>query len=182
MPVLPIAKLGNPILRKIADPISKEELSSQSFQIFIDDMIETMRVKDGIGLAAPQVSISKQIIVIESHLNPRYTEAPQISLLVLVNPIFTYLSPEKVEGWEGCLSVDNLRGKVKRSQKAALRALDRHGERVNIFTDTFLAVILQHEIDHLHGRLFVDQISDITSLSHLEEFQKYVFPEKTAVS
>jgi len=180
--VLTIAKLGNPILRKIAEPITKDELLSDSFQIFIDDMVETMRLKDGVGLAAPQVSVSKQIVVIESHLNPRYIDSPEIPLLILVNPIFTYLSPEKKEGWEGCLSVDNLRGKVNRSQKVALKALDRHGESVNITTDTFLAVILQHEIDHLHGRLFVDQISDISSLSQMEEFNKYVLGDKTPVS
>lgn len=181
MSVLPIAKLGNPILRKIAEPVSKEELFSDAFQLFIDDMVETMRVKDGVGLAAPQVHVSKQLVVIESHLNPRYTDAPEISLLVLVNPLFTYLSPEKVEGWEGCLSVDNLRGKVNRSRKAAFKALDRYGEKIDLSTDTFLAVILQHEIDHLHGRLFVDQISDAASLSQMEEFNKYVLGGETAV-
>ncbi|MHB8481912.1 MAG: peptide deformylase [Nitrospiria bacterium] len=178
MAVLPIAKLGNPVLRKMAEPVSREELLSPDFQLFIDDMVETMRVKDGVGLAAPQVFQSKQVVVIESHLNPRYTEAPEISLLILVNPVFTFLSEEKVEGWEGCLSVDNLRGKVKRSKKAALQALDRNGERVEFETDTFLAVILQHEIDHLHGKLFVDQISDVTSLSHLEEFNRYAVANK----
>ncbi|MBI1823707.1 MAG: peptide deformylase [Nitrospirae bacterium] len=182
MAVLPIAKLGNPVLRKISEPVSKEELLSESFQLFIDDMIETMRLKDGVGLAAPQVSVSKQLVVIESHFNPRYTDAPEISLLVLVNPLFTYLSSEKIEGWEGCLSVDNLRGKVNRSKKVALKALDRHSEPVEILTDTFLAVILQHEIDHLHGRLFVDQISDVTSLSQLEEFNQFVLGDKTPVS
>lgn len=182
MPILPIAKLGNPILREIAEPVSKEELLSESFQLFIDDMIETMRVKDGVGLAAPQVHISKQLVVIESHFNPRYTEAPEISLLVLVNPLFTYLSSEKTEGWEGCLSVDNLRGKVNRSRKVALKALDRKGEKIILETDTFLAVILQHEIDHLHGRLFVDQISDPNSLSQMEEFNKFVLGERTTVS
>ncbi|MBI1820543.1 MAG: peptide deformylase [Nitrospirae bacterium] len=181
MAVLPIAKLGNPILRKIAEPVSIEELLSEGFQLFIDDMIETMRAKDGVGLAAPQVFQSKQLVVIESHLNPRYTEAPEISLLVLVNPLFTFLSPEKVEGWEGCLSVDNLRGKVKRSKKTALKALDRKGEKIEIETDTFLAVILQHEIDHLHGRLFVDQISDVTSLSQLEEFNRYALGNKEQI-
>src|ERR1700693_3061804 len=174
MAILPVARLGNPILRKIAAPVSGEELRSVAFQQFIDDMVETMRVKDGVGLAAPQVSKSKQVAVIESHLNPRYADAPDISLLVLVNPLFIYLSPEKVEGWEGCLSVDNLRGKVLRSRKAAVRAFDRQGRSIEIITDTFLAVILQHEIDHLHGRLFVDQISDPLSLSHLEEFNSYI--------
>ena len=173
MAVLSIAKLGNPILRQISEPVSQEELLSADFQLFIDDMVETMRVKDGVGLAAPQVFQSKQVVVIESHLNPRYPSAPEISLLILVNPLLTYLSPEQVEGWEGCLSVDNLRGKVKRSRKIAVKGLDRHGQTVEFESDTFLAVILQHEIDHLHGKLFVDQISDVTSLSHLEEFNRY---------
>jgi peptide deformylase len=182
MALLPIAKLGNPILRKMAEPVSEEELLSESFQVFIDDMIETMRIKDGVGLAAPQVSVSKQIVVIESHFNPRYAEAPEISLLVLVNPLLTSLSSEKVEGWEGCLSVDNLRGKVNRSKEVSLEALDRHGQPLSFTTDTFLAVILQHEIDHLYGRLFVDQISDVTSLSHLDEFNQFVLGAKTPIS
>jgi peptide deformylase len=182
MAVLPIAKLGNPILRKIAEPVSPSEISTDAFQAFIDDLVETMRVKDGVGLAAPQVSQLKQVVVIESHFNPRYTEAPEISLIVLINPLFTYLSPEMAEGWEGCLSVDNLRGKVKRHRKAAVKALDRSGEKIEIETDTFLAVILQHEIDHLHGRLFVDQISDVTSLAQIEEFNQFVLGDKTPVS
>jgi peptide deformylase len=166
----------------MAEPVSEEELLSESFQVFIDDMIETMRIKDGVGLAAPQVSVSKQIVVIESHFNPRYAEAPEISLLVLVNPLLTSLSSEKVEGWEGCLSVDNLRGKVNRSKEVSLEALDRHGQPLSFTTDTFLAVILQHEIDHLYGRLFVDQISDVTSLSHLNEFNQFVLGAKTPIS
>jgi peptide deformylase len=182
MALLPIAKLGNPILRKLAEPVSREELLTEPFQSFIDDMIETMRTKDGVGLAAPQVSVSRQVVVIESHFNPRYADAPEISLLVLVNPIFTYLSTEMTEGWEGCLSVDNLRGKVRRSKKVAVKALDRYGETVEIITETFLAVILQHEIDHLHGRLFVDQISDPASLCQLEEFNKYVLGDQTTVA
>ncbi len=181
MAVLPIAKLGNPVLRKIAEPVSMEELLSEGFQLLIDDIIETMRTKDGVGLAAPQVFQSKQVVVIESHLNPRYTEAPEISLLILVNPLVTCFSPEKVEGWEGCLSVDNLRAKVMRSKKIAIKGLDRQGQTVEFETDTFLAVILQHEIDHLHGKLFVDQISDATSLSQLEEFNRYVLGNKEPV-
>ena len=182
MAILQIAKLGNPILRKLAAPVTPEELKSEPFQLFIDDMVETMREKDGVGLAAPQVFASKQLVVIESHLNPRYEGAPEIPLLVLVNPLFTYLSPEKTEGWEGCLSVDNLRGKVLRSRKVAVRGMDRYGDSVAFITDTFLSVILQHEIDHLHGRLFVDQISDPTSLSQLDEFEKYIHREKATVA
>jgi peptide deformylase len=182
MTVLPIAKLGNPILRKIAMPVTLDEISTDAFQAFIDDLVETMRIKDGVGLAAPQVSQLKQVVVIESHFNPRYTEAPEIPLIVLINPLFTYLSPEMAEGWEGCLSVDNLRGKVKRHRKVAVKALDRSGEKIEIETDTFLAVILQHEIDHLHGRLFVDQISDVTSLAHIEEFNQFVLGDKISVA
>lgn len=182
MAVLPIAKLGNPILRKIAEPVTHDEISTVVFQAFIDDLVETMRVKDGVGLAAPQVSQLKQVVVIESHFNPRYTQAPEIPLIVLINPLFTYLSPETAEGWEGCLSVDNLRGKVKRHRKTAVKGLDRSGEKIEIETDTFLAVILQHEIDHLHGRLFVDQISDVTSLAQIEEFNQFVLGDKTPVA
>lgn len=173
MALLKIAKMGNPILRKISDPVSSEEIMNPDFQKFIDDLIETMRDEDGLGLAAPQVHVSKQVVVIESLENNRYPEAPPFPLLVLINPVFKYLSKEQRTGWEGCLSLDNLRGKVPRSSSVKLTALDRNGQPLTLDWEGFPAVVLQHEIDHLRGHLFVDRMKDMTTLTHMGEFHRY---------
>ena len=173
MALLKIAKMGNPILRKISEPVSKKEIQTADFQRFIDDMIETMRDEDGLGLAAPPVHVSKQVVVIESLDDDRTPEAPPFPLLVLINPVFKYLSKELRTGWEGCLSLDNLRGKVPRSRAVKLEALDRNGNTVVLDWEEFPAVVLQHEIDHLRGHLFVDRMKDMSTLTHLGEFHRY---------
>ncbi len=173
MAILKIAKMGNPILRKISEPVSQKEIQTPEFQRFLDDLIETMRDEDGLGLAAPQVHVSKQVVVIESLDDDRTPDAPPFPLLVLINPVFKYLSKELRTGWEGCLSLDNLRGKVPRSRAVKLEALDRNGETIILDWEEFPAVVLQHEIDHLRGHLFVDRMKDMTTLTHLGEFHRY---------
>ncbi len=169
MPLLEIAKVGNPVLRKVADPVDPKELKSVPFQALIEEMIETMRAEPGIGLAAPQVSVSRRLIVLEGP-----SEGPDaFGLLVCVNPVFLSRSEEKVEGWEGCLSVDNLRGKVERSRAVEIEYLDRAGIRRTLKTDRFLAIVLQHECDHLDGILFLDRMKDLSSLCQLGEFEKF---------
>jgi peptide deformylase len=181
MGLLKVAKLGNPILRQVAAPVTPEECESPQFQRFLDDMVETMRALDGVGLAAPQVFQSKQAVVIESTGNPRYPDAPDLSLLILLNPVFTFMSEEKQEGWEGCLSLDNLRGKVVRSLKIAVKGYDRTMRPLQLEAEGFMAVVLQHEIDHLHGKVFVDRMTDLTTLTHMAEFEKYWIKEPTTV-
>ncbi len=179
---LPIAKLGNPILRKKAEPVSLEELKNLETQKFIDDMIETMQAEDGVGLAAPQVFCSKQIVVLGFDENSRYPDADSIPLMVLVNPRFSYLSEEKIEGWEGCLSLDNLRGMVPRSKSVKLNALDRHGKEIQIEAHDFLARVLQHETDHLDATVFIDRMKDFSTLTHLKEFETYWVKEASPVA
>ncbi|HET6371569.1 MAG TPA: peptide deformylase [Nitrospiria bacterium] len=181
MALLKIAKLGNPILRQLAAPVTAEECETPQFQKFLDDMVETMRTLDGVGLAAPQVFQSKQAVVIESAGNTRYPNAPDLSLLILLNPVFTFISEEKQEGWEGCLSLDNLRGKVVRSLKVAVKGYDRTMRPLQLDAEGFMAVVLQHEIDHLHGKVFVDRMTDLTTLTHMAEFDKYWNKEPTTV-
>jgi peptide deformylase len=171
--LLKIAKLGHPILRQVAQELTPETLAFAETQAFIDDLIETMRDANGLGLAAPQVYRSVSIVAIEGRgRNPRYPDAPPIPLTVLVNPRFTFLSEEKVWGYEGCLSVDNLRGNVPRSREVVVEALDRHANPVRIETGGFYAIVLQHEIDHLFGTLFVDR-ADPKSFAHLQEFERF---------
>lgn len=168
MPPREIARIGNPVLRKVAESVDPREIKTAAFQSLIDDMVETMRSEPGIGLAAPQVSVSKRLAVLE---NPG-EGADAFGLLVCVNPVFRYRSEEQVEGWEGCLSVDNLRGRVRRHRAVEIEFLDRAGTRRTLRTDRFLSIVLQHECDHLDGILFVDR-ADTRTLCQLDEFERY---------
>ena len=114
MAILKVARLGNPVLRKIAAPLTSREIRSPSCQKFIDDMIETMKEYDGVGLAADQVHESKQIAVLEVAKNPRYPDKPHVPLTVLINPKISPLTDEMEEDWEGCLSIPDIRGRVPR--------------------------------------------------------------------
>ncbi len=173
MAILEVAKLGNPILRAISEPVTLDETEDLSFQAFIDDMIETMRKLDGAGLAAPQVKRSKQVLVIGSDANPRYPSAPDLPLWILLNPSLTYLSEERIEGWESCLSVKDIRGKVIRHQKVSVEGFDRNMKPMAFEAEGFLAIVLQHEIDHLNGKIFLDRMEDFSTLTHLDEFERY---------
>lgn len=179
MAVLPIAKLGTPVLRQQAAAVTPEELASPAVQTLIDDMIETMRAANGLGLAAPQVFVSKQIAVVELRPSPRYPDAPVSGLLTVVNPVFSNQSDQLIHGWEGCLSLDNLRGLVPRHQAVTLDALDRFGAPVHLEASGFVAVVLQHELDHLWGKLFIDRMTDLRTLSHQREFDAYWSPAAT---
>ena len=123
-----IALLGDPVLRQPARPVAPDELRSSTMQQLIDDMIETMRDANGAGIAAPQVYASVQICVVEVRAgNPRYPYRPAIPLTVLVNPVLTVEGDETFDNYEGCLSVPNLRGVVRRAALVRVEAMDRHG-------------------------------------------------------
>lgn len=176
MAILPIAKLGEPILRQVAADVTAGDLASPDTQQLIDDMIDTMRAVNGLGLAAPQVFVGKRIAVLEPRPTPRYPDAPAHGLLVVVNPVFSQESAAMIEGWEGCLSIDNLRGLVPRHASLTVEALDRHGQPFRLDAAGFFAVVLQHELDHLWGKLFIDRMTDMRSLCHQREFEHYVLP------
>ena len=175
MAVLKVAKLGNPILREISKQIDLKELADQQGELqgFIDDMIDTMREEDGVGLAAPQVNRSQQIVVLEYENNERYPEESSIPVTVLVNPVLSDYGEEKVLGWESCLSLVDFRGLVPRSTSVTLKAYDRDGDRIEKRATGFEAVVLQHEIDHLNGKVFLDRMEDLTKLAYQEEFEEF---------
>lgn len=175
MALLKIAKLGNPVLRKVAAPVPADEIRGLEFQRFIDDMFETMIDAEGIGLAAPQVSRSQQIVVME------YRGEEGFPQTVLINPAIVYYGPQQVENWEGCLSVDGLRGKVTRPSMVRVHALDRYGKAQDIEATGLFAVCIQHEIDHLHGKVFLDRMTDFSTLTQLEEFDEYWRKEPATV-
>jgi|SRR6476469_272795 peptide deformylase len=164
---LDIAKLGNPVLRKKAEPVSQQDIGTAEFQQFIDDMLATMVEAEGIGLAAPQVSRSQQVVVMDC---PGEGGFPQT---VLINPKIVFYGPQQVENWEGCLSVDGLRGKVSRPSMIRVQALDRQGEPLDFEASGLFSVCIQHELDHLIGKVFLDRMSELSSLTQLEEFDRF---------
>jgi peptide deformylase len=173
MSLLEIAQVGHPVLRQSARPLLPEELASHSVQTFIDDLIETMRAANGAGLAANQVHNPVQICALEVQDNPRYPYKPNIPLTVLINPVITPISGETFSNFEGCLSVPNLRGRVQRHAEIRVQALDRHGAPLDFEARGITAGTYQHEVDHLLGRLFIDQIQDPASFCTWEEFENH---------
>lgn len=173
MAILKVARLGNPILRKVAEPVSPEAIGAPSIQRFIDDLIETMLEYDGAGLAAPQVHVSQQIVVFEVEANPRYPDAESIPLTVLINPKITPTTQRVEEDWEGCLSVPDLRGQVPRYAQVRVEAYDRHGKKLNYVAKDFQARVVQHECDHLLGKVFLDRMKSMDSLAFMREFMRY---------
>lgn len=173
MAILKVARLGNPILRRVAEPVPVERVRDGAVQSLIDDLIATMREYDGAGLAAPQVHTSLQIVVFEVADNPRYPEAPSIPLTVLINPRIEPVGTEMEEGWEGCLSLPDLRGKVPRHTRIRVRAFDREARPLRFDAAGFHARVVQHECDHLWGKLFVDRMTSMESLTFVREFLRY---------
>jgi peptide deformylase len=173
--MLKIAKLGNPILRKIAAPVDPREIKSLEMQGLIDEMFEVMYDEPGIGLAAPQVSRSIQLVVMGCKDEGGFPET------VLINPSIVYYGPEQAESWEGCLSVDGLRGKVTRPSVVRVKALDRKGKPLDIEATGLFAVCIQHELDHLIGKVFLDRMTDLSTLTQLHEFQQYWQKEPISV-
>jgi peptide deformylase len=174
MSVLPIRELGDPVLRQEAREVSREELASDQTQMLIDAMIETLRAADGAGLAAPQVGVSKRIAVVEVRPgNPRYPYKPPVPLTVIVNPVLELVDEETFATNEGCLSIPDLRGDLERFTNVRVYYLDRDGERHTEVKRGLTAGTFQHEIDHLDGRLFVDRMKDLRTLSTWEQFDRF---------
>jgi peptide deformylase len=173
MSILKVARLGNPVLRRAAQEIPLDQTSSPQFQKFIDDMIETMREYEGVGLAAVQVHESRQVAVLEVADNPRYPQKPKVPLCVLINPKITPLSNETEEDWEGCLSIIELRGKVPRYKSIRVQARDRNGKDLDFVASDFHARVIQHEWDHLNGKVFLDRMRDLSTLSYVQELARY---------
>jgi len=173
MAILKVARLGHPVLREKARPVPVGEIRSAGIQQLIDDMVETMREYDGAGLAATQVHQPVQIAIIEVEANPRYPDAPGIPLTVVINPVVTPLTEEMEEGWEGCLSVPDMRGMVPRATAVRLQCYDREANPVDLVAKDFFARVIQHETDHLHGIVYVDRMRDLRTLSHIAEWNKY---------
>jgi peptide deformylase len=181
MAIRKIAQMGEPVLRLPTRELGLAELASAPVQALIDDMIETMRDADGAGIAAPQVYESLRLCVMELSSNPRYPSMVGLPLTVLVNPVVEPLVPspeapadeDTVRMYEGCLSVQGIRGRVRRPRRVRVRALGRHGEPIEMELEGLLACVVQHETDHLFGTLFIDR-ADPRTLTFLREYERHV--------
>ena len=169
--------MGHPTLRRKAKPIEKELISSLPFSILIKDMQDTLRDYGGIGLAAPQIDESIQLAIIDlPGGTSRYGELEALPLTVCINPFVTVLDPASAGYWEGCLSVPGLRGFVERPQRIQLTYTDASGAQLEREFSDFHATVVQHEIDHLNGTLYVDRNEDPSLLVFEDEYLRYVVP------
>jgi peptide deformylase len=173
MSILKVTRLGHPVLRKVTETVTLRELRSDKLQQLIDDMIVTMKEYDGVGLAADQVHESRQIAVLEVASNPRYPDKADVPLTVLVNPKVTPLTEEQEDDWEGCLSIPDLRGRVPRYKSIQVEAWDRDGKPLNFIANDFHARVIQHEFDHLNGKVYLDRMRDFSTLTFLTEYARY---------
>jgi peptide deformylase len=171
MAVHDILKMGDPRLLRVAQPVTK--LGTAELDALIADMTDTLLAANGAGLAAPQIGVDLQLVIFGFERNPRYPDAPPVPLTVLINPTITPLSDEESEGWEGCLSVPGLRGWVPRWSRIRYRGVDPQGKVIDREVDGFHATVVQHECDHLIGRLYPTRMRDFTRFG----FTSVLFPE-----
>jgi peptide deformylase len=146
-------------------------------QQLIDDMFETMREYQGVGLAAPQIHVGLRLFVAGFPASRRDSDEEddeeRVPLMALINPEITPVGSATEEDWEGCLSIPDIRGKVPRAREIQVRAYDRRGRRIDIRAKGFTARVIQHESDHLDGVLFFDRMKSFETLTFLEEFGRY---------
>ncbi len=171
MSILKVARMGHPVLRTRARVLDPTEVRTAVFQKLVDDMIETMSEYEGIGLAAPQVHESVRLFVagVEG-------KGEDLKVLPFINPVITTIGDETVEDWEGCLSIPDIRGRVPRAREVLIKALDRRGKPFEMTLKNFPARVVQHETDHVDGVLFFDRMKDFSTLTFIEEFQRYWTP------
>ena len=174
MAVRRIMRMGHPVLRKIARPVTLAELRSPAMAQFVTDLTDTLHDYGGIGLAAPQVGESIRLLLLEiPGGRNRYGEMKPLPLAVYVNPDITVVDPTPAGYWEGCLSIPGLRGFVERPQHLRVRYQDLAGDGQEIELLGFQATAFQHEFDHLNGMLYLDRIIDRTRISFDEEYIRY---------
>ena len=167
-----IVKIGNPVLRGKTCPVPLRLLRDGKFQTLLAQMVETMRKAQGVGLAANQMGWKVRVFVMECRANPRYPKAAFFPLQVYVNPRILRYSRAVEKGWEGCLSIPGYRGLVPRAKRVTMEAMRPDGRKVRKTFRRFEARVVQHEVDHLNGRFYVDRMKSLKCWMHLEEFNR----------
>jgi peptide deformylase len=185
MSILKIARMGHPVLRAKARPLHPSEIRTPKIQQLVDDMFQTMKEYQGVGLAAPQVHESVRLFVAgfpparddrderDERDERDDDDGEDVPLMALINPEIEPATREIVEDWEGCLSIPDIRGRVPRASQIVVRAYDRAGKKIEIQASGFTARVIQHETDHLDGVLFFDRMKSFQSLTFLDEFGRY---------
>jgi peptide deformylase len=163
-----ILTMGDPRLLRIAPPVPTAMLGSAELDALIADMFETMHDAGGVGLAAPQIGVDLQLVIFGFDRNERYPDAPAVPRTILLNPLITPLSQDMEEGWEGCLSVPGLRGAVSRYSLIRYQGIDPQGVRIDRRAEGFHARVVQHECDHLIGRLYPSRITDFSQFGYTD--------------
>lgn len=182
MTIRDILKMGDPRLLRVAQPVARDDFDSDALHLLISDLLDTMIAASGAGLAAPQIGVDLQVVIFGSRdANPRYPDRPLVPPTVLINPRITPLTadggevgdlPEE-EDWEGCLSVPGLRAKVPRWSHIRYTGFDQYGDAIDRTVQGFHARVVQHECDHLWGRLYPMRVRDFTQFGYTE----ILFPE-----
>ena len=168
-----VLRMGDPRLLRIAKPVT--EFATPELNALIADLFDTMRAKNGVGIAAPQIGVDLRVVIFGFEHNARYPEAPPVPQTVLINPVILPLTSERDQGWEGCLSVPGMRGVVRRFTKIKYSGFDVDGNAIERIADDFHARVVQHECDHLDGVLYPQRIDDMTQFGFNEE----LFPSGT---
>lgn len=169
---LPIAQLGNPILRKQAQLV--DNVRDERLQQLIDALLVTASASNGVGIAAPQVSESYRLFIVASRPNARYPNAPLMEPTAMINPQIIAHSSHTIKGWEGCLSVPGIRGLVPRYQAIEVEYTTRDGQLHRQELTDFVARIFQHEYDHLNGIVFLDRVESTQDLMSEQEYQQQI--------
>ena len=174
MTIHSILKMGDARLLRVAQPV--QAFGTAALDTLIADMFETMAAAEGAGLAAPQIGVDLQLVIFGYDQNARYPDAPPVPRTVLINPVITPLGDERVDGWEGCLSVPGLRGLVSRHARIRYTGFDPRGRPIEREAEGFHARVVQHECDHLIGRLYPTRITDLTQFG----YTSVLFPDLDA--
>lgn len=172
MPVRPILKMGEPLLLQEAELVPPELISTPTIQDIVQDLLDTMHAASGAGLAAPQIGVPLQIVVFGFEKNQRYPNEAPVPQTILINPIITPIGHSQENAWEGCLSVPGMRGLVPRFQEIRYQGLDESGQIIDRTVSGFHARVVQHECDHLIGKLYPMRIEDMRQFG----FTEVLFP------
>jgi peptide deformylase len=171
--IRPLLRMGHPTLRLEAQEVKGAFFKTTEFKELLNDLTESMHHYGGIGLAAPQIGVSLKMAVIELPTTNRYGQEVKLDRTFFINPKMKVLDSTHQSFWEGCLSVPGLRGLVPRPQKIEVSYLDELGQSQTMVADGFLATVIQHELDHLWGKLYVDRMTDMSKLVYQEEFLEF---------